>query len=400
MDPAIIFIILMFISAVVVIIVFAVILRNRTKQAQERLLRQQAGLDPDQMDGATPSDTGPSITGWSKAKPAEGIRGLCNLYTYESSNPSQPGILNMNTQFVDGLSPTSIGNVNCVDTDQLALQKVTLTCTDQGVFGDLCYDNTGKVYGVGQNWQYYQQCNKTPCNDTLATVALNFIPNDFTTKTACLKFDSSSASEPITGDHCDLTDSGQILRIERQNPNGEINDSGPFGRLTDRISGLCVVPSSATPTTGTKLQLGPCAPANGYVWWFMPPRKATSIIDIDGIPFPIVTTAPQQLVYFPNQGKQPPLSLETLDRFIKDKKPVSMSVEVNSDGTMLGTFGTTIYGQDITLQPLVTDHRNNPNPDIDQVGNQPNAQAIDYWLYQTISQTPVTCSDCGTNFTF
>lgn len=400
MDPAAIFIILIIISAVVVVVIFYIILRNRTQAALRALEQSQSGNAPGV---SQPGNDQPSITGWSQATPVEGQRGLCSLYTYPPTPPnqpgslSQPGILSMDTEVVDTLTPTSIGNVTCFDTDQLALEKVKLTCTSDGVFGNVCYDNRGREYSVGQNWEFYQQCNKTPCSDTLATIGLNFVPNDFTSKTACLEFDPSSTSTFITGERCDLTETGQLLRIERQNADGTANDSGPYGRLMDRITGLCVVPTSATPAQGTRLQLGNCAPADGYVWWFMPPRQATSTIIIDDVPVPVVTTAPQQLVYYPNQGKQPPANLAQLDRFIDDTNPLSMSVEVNTDGNS-PSFGDTVYGQNITLQPLETNIATNPNRN--QYGNKSNAQAIDYWLYRTISQTPVTCTDCGTNFVF
>ena len=76
---------------------------------------------------------------------------------------------------------------------------------------------------------------------------------------------------------------------------------------------------------------------------------------------------------------------------------MSMSIPVNSDGSS-SNFGDTIYNQPIIMQPISTNTKNDAQTNT--VGTAPNAQTIDYWLYRTISQTPSTCADCGTNFTF
>lgn len=397
MDPAAIFIILLIIGMIIIVIWFSIILKRRRTKEIEML----------QGDGSTapPSaGAGQSQTGWTKEQPVPGQRGMCALYTFPAVSPGQPSIPTMNTQILDSLTPTEIGNVACFDADQLALQKVNQTCQGNSINGNFCYGTNAIIVQPGQNRQFYVECNSTKCDDTLAVTALNFDPTDFTdppaVKSACLQFNSSDPSQSITGEVCDLTNNGQILRIERQNPNGTASDSGVYGRLVDRTTNLCVVPSAVPPTVGTTLQLGSCAPSNGYVWWFFPPSNIITdrTITEDGKTFtiPSRTTAPQQLVYYPNNGKQPPKG-QDLNDFITKNQLVSISVAVNTDGTS-ATFGDTIYGQAVTMQNLSTNNRNNTTTGV--VGSAPNAQTIDYWLYKTISQTPVTCLECGTNFTF
>lgn len=385
MDPAVIFIIILIVGVIISVIWFAIIIRDKR-------IEQEASLPGSGTSGGSSPPSSQSQTGWGKETPVSGDRGMCSLYTFPATAPGQPGIPILNTNFVDNLTPGEIGNVTCIDADQLALQKVNQPCQGNSAIGNVCYGTNATVYQPGQNRQFYVQCNSTKCNDTLAVTALNFDPEDFinppAVKSACLQFNIVQPSEKITGEMCNLTDENQILRVERQNPNGTASDTGVYGRFVDRNTGLCVVPSVIPPTTGTSLQLGQCSPSDGYVWWFFSPTNIVTTVT--------TSVAPQQLVYYPNNGKAPPKG-EALNTFIETKNPLSMSVNVNTDGNSTD-FGNTNYGQLVTLQPISKTTRNNTSNGT--VGSAPNAQTIDYWLYETISQTPVTCLECGTNFTF
>jgi hypothetical protein len=347
-----------------------------------------------------PAGAGQTQTGWGPNQPVPGDRGMCSLYTFPAAGPGQPAIPTLSPQILDAMTPTEIGNVSCVDADQLALQKVNQTCQGNGITGNICYGTDATVYQLGQTRQLYVQCNSVKCEDTLALTALNFNPSDFidppATKSACLQFTSADPSQAVIGEICDLQNTGQILRIERQSPNGTASDSGVYGRLVDRVTNLCVIPSLVPPVTGTTLQLGNCSPSDGYVWWFFPPTTIVTIETIDDIMVPVSTVAPQQLVYYPNNGQEPPKGTDLTD-FIANKNPLAITVNVNTNGTSM-MFGDTSYGQPVTLEQLSTNQRSNTSTN--QYGLASNAQTIDYWLYQTITETPVTCLECATNFTF
>ena len=448
MDPAAIFIILLIVGAIIIVIIFAIRLRQITQAELE-------GLRGQPLVTSSPDQQQREITGWSTPTGVPGERGMCSLYTFPAQGPNRPAIPTTNTAVVDQLAPGSVGNVDCFDIDQLALQKVVQVCLGGGVFGNICYDNRGRKFAAGQGNQFYTFCNKTQCQDTLAPVALNFQPNNLVSKTACLQFDPINNTNPVVGQQCNLTSASQILRIERQNPNGSFNNAGVFGRLFDRNSGLCIVPSSPNPTADDTLVLGQCAPSSGYVWWFFPPQSIPTEVTVTlisptdvriqiesqgiditvdpddpsstGLPFPILisrpdppgifsvmfitdvsgnlflviaipsdivisdepmtttvnTVAPQQLVYFPNQGSRPPQGDDLTD-FLMNSNPVAMAAPVDEDGD-------TIYGQPITMQPMAT---------IATRQEEYTAQTLDYWLYKTITTTPITCRECGTNFIF
>lgn len=394
MDSAVIFILILVVAIIVIIVWFAIDLQRR-RAAQLSMGSSGGGITQSMAVGTSQ----PSL-GWGQATPVPGDRGMCALYTFPAISSGQPTIPTLNNNFVDQLTPSEIGNVTCTDADQLALQKVNQPCMGNSVVGNVCYGSNGQVYSPGQSRQYYVGCNVSMCNDMLAQVALNFNPQDFTKPpaqyTACLQFDSSSPTDVITGQICNLQNSDQILRVERQTPNGTAADNGQYGRLFDRVSGLCVVPSRVPPSSDTTLQLGPCAPSNGYVWWFFPPTSVANSKTVDGQTIPTRTIAPQQLIYYPNNGSAPPQGV-ALDDYIEKNSPLSIHAVVNNDGTK-SNFGTTVYNQPLLLQPFSRSTRNSPSTGA--VGNSANTQTLDYWLYQTITQTPVTCLDCGTNFTF
>lgn len=405
MDPALIFLIVLIIGAVIVVIWFAVVItNNRNKQ----IAANQQGSPTTSTSNTPAAGAAQQQTGWAPFEPVPGDRGMCSVYRFPASSPTQPGPTTLNTAIIDSLTPGNLSDISCVDPDQLVLQKVNQTCVGGGFSGNVCYGGDGIAFQTGQTRQYYVQCKSTKCSDTLATVAINFDPSDFTSsnpsldseKTACLQFDSANPTTPITGERCNLVSNGQILRVERQSPDGTANDAGPYGRLFDRNTGLCIIPSTVPPAVGTQLQLASCDPANGYVWWFLPPSPiiTTERVVIDGQIFevPVRNVVPQQLVYYPNNGRAPPKG-ENLISYLDNNNPVVITVEVNEDGSS-AQFGNTIYGQPVTMQPISKSTRN--NPDMNEYNLASNAQTIDYWLYRQISQTPITCADCATNFTF
>jgi hypothetical protein len=329
--------------------------------------------------GNGPTPAGPDPSGWSpEIDGPNSAHNFCGVYTFPASSPDQPSPITLDSAILDQLNPVPFTQVDCVDSDQVAAKQVQQTCLGNGVFKGICYGGDGSTFNTGEERVFYVECEKQKCTDTLATVALNFNPSNLTTQTGCLQANESMLTQPIKIERCNLTAPGQLFRIDRQDAQGQVDPSGQYGRIFDRLSGLCIVPSSQNPTPGDKLVLGPCAPADGYVWWFFPPQTVED--PYDGPTKGMNLQAPQQLVYFPNPGQPPPSVGEVTD-FINMSHPVSMAAPVN-------IMNLTLYGDDVTLERLA----------VNQVADQRyNAQTIDYWLYQLISTTSSDPST-GTNF--
>ena len=366
-NATIIFIIIIIVVAIIAIIA-SVVFVNRQSQDNG------GGPTVPQKDpgGWGPEEAGPSAQ-----------HNFCGIYTFPATSPSQPAPITLNPTILDGLIPVPFGKEKCVDSDQIAAKQIQQTCVGDGVFKGICYGGGGKIFKTGEKRVLYVECQKAKCKDTLATISLNFNPLNLTAQTGCLQVDTTDTSKPIKIERCDLTAPGQLFRVDRQDAEGKSDPSGPYGRIFDRLTGKCVVPTSQNPTVGDKIVLNDCSPAGGYVWWFFPPQTVK-----DPYPGPLKgvnTQAPQQLVYFPNPKKRPPGVGDVTD-FIEKSMPVSMAAPVMS--SLEGTFPMTAYGEDITMERMA----------VNIVKDQKyNAQTIDYWLYQLISSIP-SSSSTGTNF--
>ena len=366
-NATVIFIIVIIVVAIIAVIVSAVLV-NRERQ--------------DDGDGPDPPATNP--VGWSQDTDGpDSKHNFCGVYTFPATSPAQPAPITLDTKILDSLTPVPFSEVDCVDSDQVVAKQVQQTCLGNGVFKGICYGGGGTIFKTGESRIFYVECQKAKCKDTLATVALNFNPLNLMTETGCLEVDRRDITKPIKIERCNLTSPGQLFRIDRQDAEGKSDPAGPYGRIFDRQTGKCVVPTAQNPTEGDKLVLGDCSPADGYVWWFFPPQTVKD--PYDGPQKGINHLAPQQFVYFPNPGKLPP-GVGEVTEFIEKNMPVSIAAPVMSNVT--GPFPITEYGRDVEMERMAV------NIGEDQ---KYNAQTIDYWLYQVITMIRSSAST-GTNF--
>ena len=310
-DATIIFIVIIIVVAIIAVIVSAVLV-NRQRQD----IGGGTTVPKKDQGGWGPSEDGP-----------DSKHDSCGVYTFPSTSPSQPAPITLDTAILNGLTPVSFANVECVDSDQVAAKQIQQTCLGDGVFKGICYGGDGKIFKMGEKRVLYTECQKPKCKDSLATVALNFNPGNLMTQTGCLQVDTTDTTKPIKIERCDLTAPGQLFRIDRQDAEGKSDPSGPYGRIFDRSTGKCVVPTSQNPTIGDKLVLNDCSPADGYVWWFFPPQTVKD--PYEGTTKGINTLSPQQLVYLPNSGKKPP-GVGEVTEFIEKNMPFSMAAPVMS----------------------------------------------------------------------
>nr|QBK91017.1 MAG: membrane protein [Pithovirus LCPAC201] len=366
-NATVIFIVVIIVVAIIAVIISVVVV-NRQKQ--------DSGGGP-VVPKKDPGGWGPQEDG------PDSKHNFCGVYTFPATSPSQPAPITLDTTILNGLTPVPFSEVECVDSDQVAAKQIQQTCLGDGVFKGICYGSDGKIVKTGEKRVLYVECQKAKCKDTLATVALNFNPLNLMTETGCLEVDRMDLTKPIKIERCDLTSPGQLFRIDRQDAEGKSDPSGPYGRIFDRSTGKCVVPTAQNPTVGNKLVLGDCSPVNGYVWWFFPPQTVKD--PYDGPTKGVNTLAPQQFVYFPNPGKLPP-GVGEVTKFIEKNMPVSIAAPVKT--MITGPFPLTEYGQDVEMERMAV----NINSD-----QKYNSQTIDYWLYQVITMV-ASDSSTGTNF--
>jgi hypothetical protein len=105
------------------------------------------------------------------------------------------------------------------------------------------------------------------------------------------------------------------------------NTNGPYVRILNRETGLCLVPSSLSPSSGTSVVQAACEPNSGYTWWFVPELSLSRIVDgqVQNL------TSPPQLVYTPGVGPLP----ENPRDYFSNPGNRALSLQVSNDGRLI-----------------------------------------------------------------
>lgn len=200
---------------------------------------------------------------WSKSQPTPGnnIRNQCRVYTFPAEDNGNgffvPGAPVNDKNIIDNLQPLAFGS--CLNEDQIFLKLRQRTC--QGPQN--CIGSDGNSYLPGQIETYYEECQANTCNGVLGLVALNVTEID---DAVCLTMPNVEGGL-VTVQPCDVTNSRQVLFIERFNPDKTLNrGAGLYSRITDRQTGKCLILNGSN-----QLTLGDCQPNDGIVWVMAPP---------------------------------------------------------------------------------------------------------------------------------
>ncbi len=195
-----------------------------------------------------------------------GTRNFCGVYTFVGTDPDEPAVPTFDPTVLNAITPVSATTEGCIDDDQIAAKQQIRTCEGDGDTGDVCVTDQGVIFQKGKTDIFYQGCDIQRCKDQFGILAFRFEPE--LDGTVCMSFDSVE-SEAV-GRKCDINDSKQKFRFQRALPVSLKEDnSGPYLRIFERISGKCVVPKAVGP--GSPLVLGQCSPNSGYVWLLAPP---------------------------------------------------------------------------------------------------------------------------------
>jgi len=341
-----------FFIIIIIIIVWIIVARLQSNNTTGT----GASDDSDQFSDAIIQESIEKIIrkdGWSTGDTSDNNdRNVCLLYTFPGRMDGIKAIQgwpSLNTGFLNSLTPTQLSS--CIDPDQLNAQQMVRTCMNPNL-GCIGFD--GQNYLQGQEELYYDACGtkqSSPCSDSLALVGLQYNSDDLSTLRCVQTSNANLQSQAVT---CDISDNNQLLRIIRANPiDLSNNPSGPFARIFNRISGLCLTPLSATPFSGAKVGLTNCTINKGYVWWVFPPFSSDNGV------------LPQQLVYTTNINT-PPSSKKELNTFLQDNKGSLFSLAFDTTG--------------LVLFPMIVENMGDPNT------NPRNTQLIDYQLYNLLLQ--------------
>lgn len=305
-----------------------------------------------------------NLGGFTPPVPVSGERGNCYVYTF----PSQPIL---STELIDGLTPQPIRNVDCLDDDQLALQKTETTCTRT----DFCQAPDGTRVGPSEKFVSYSVCGQAlidSCwrenSSSLSLIGLNFQPPtlDRPASATCLTYPS-----PISVSPCNPDNKSQLIRVTRAQAVSLVpNSSGPYARLVNRANGRCLIPSRFPPLPETSLIEGECSPNSGYLWWLIPPLSLTIIRDGQNVS----VTSPQQIV-FTSTVSSPPRNLTD---YFSNPSNSSLSIQFDSQSRAV-------------LRPFV---RDSASPE----GVRAQTQIFELSLYSYLTSLPRNSS--GTNIPF
>lgn len=141
------------------------------------------------------------VSSWGPAQPAPASnRSVCALYTFPAQDGNQPGAPVYNKSVLDTLTPTPAAGVDCVDPDQIIARLQQHTC-QKIIPGhwDVVIMEAGSINRETARL-FYEPCQITRCQTTLATIALNFSAEPSTNQ--CLRA-SNDMIHPTT---CQLTD--------------------------------------------------------------------------------------------------------------------------------------------------------------------------------------------------
>lgn len=203
---------------------------------------------------------------WSTPEPTnDPIKGVCRMYQFPGTYSTAPGI---GKTYVPG-APTfaapvlngkdgaaGIGNLRCLDFDQIIAQQVQRKCTqpiNTATNGpSLCYELNGELVTVGAQEVFYtnNNCPSIPqCAGQLALVAVNYQQPAPTGPTGNYCLEVLDASGAVGARLCDPTKDEQMFRVTRvnigQDPRSLTSGQGQNGIITQiyqRSSGLCLVP--------------------------------------------------------------------------------------------------------------------------------------------------------------
>lgn len=203
------------------------------------------------------------VGSWSQPQPTPGnnIRNQCRVYTFPAEDNGNgffvPGAPVNDKDIIDNLQPLAFNS--CLNEDQIFLKLRQRTC--QGP--QSCIGSDGDTYLPGQIETYYEECQANTCTSVLGLIALNVIEID---DALCLTMPNTEGSL-VTVQPCDVTNSRQVLSIERFNPNKTINrGAGLYSRIKDRQTGKCL-----TLNASNQLTIGECEPNEGITWVLAPP---------------------------------------------------------------------------------------------------------------------------------
>jgi len=304
------------------------------------------------------------VTDWGSPEDVpNGTRNLCGIYTLPAKDPNTPTPPTFNSTVLNALTPETSGNIDCLGANQMLAVQQQRVCMGTST-NPKCVDTEGNTYTQGGVWIFYATCDgpaACPNSTISASLAFNFNPMDL------------SAARCITTDRtknyiapCDLTQPGQLLRIERVDAKTLAPDStGPFARVIDPLTGNCLVPVGAHPAAGAAITFGPCTPNQGYLWFLAPPANL-------GNPLP----SPQQLMYVTSTDTVPPSA--NFGAYIESNNPLTLRVASTLDSIALQPYTAVV-------SPTGTDFAG--------------CQYLDYQIYQIIQNTPVL-SGSTTNFPF
>nr|WIL03271.1 hypothetical protein Cbor_235 [Cedratvirus borely] len=256
-------------------------------------------------------------SGFTQPQPIPGNRGKCAIYNF-------PGQITEQTAVVDNLTPQPLSSIiDCYDEDQGFLQKTTITCQREN---DFCISPDGESVAFGGSVYLYARCisNVQPC----AQFDQSFL--------ASLSFNQRCVVQPDLnlqpcsglGDTNSGVNKNKIFRITRALPvtlTG--NTNGPYVRILNRENGLCLVPSSLSPSSGTSVVQASCEPNSGYTWWFVPELSLSRIVDgqVQNL------TSPPQLVHVSSVGPLP----ENPRDYFSNPNNRALSLQVSTDGRLV-----------------------------------------------------------------
>lgn len=213
-------------------------------------------------------------TSWGTPRDVpHGKRNFCGVYTFVGENPDEPAVPTYDPAVLNAITPISATTEGCIDDDQIAAKQQIRTCEGDGDTGEICITDQGVVFKKGETDIFYEGCDLKHCKDQFGILAFHFEPK--LDDTVCMSFDSGENANPDAfGRRCDINDSKQKFRFQRALPvNLKEDNSGPYLRIFERMSGKCVVPMAVGP--GSPLKLGDCSHNSGYVWLLAPPVEIT-----------------------------------------------------------------------------------------------------------------------------
>lgn len=341
--PEYIFLIIIFIIAIILIILFST--GVFTQKRYENTTQEELNNISNQMEQLN--------SPWGTAVPVPGINGNCNVYTFISDYQYSPAIVSYSD--IGSCNNGCIGNncncstpitsQGCIDVDQLFAQQVVRSCmggTELNVqTSGLCRQTNGLLVPPGTIETYFKPCkqSKTDSSETGAIQTTSETNNQYcqgdlslisfginTKETGteifnnaiCLStplyiYSDNTISgnisvtnlSPLFQEVCSMNEvynniPSQLFRIVRADWDGRkftVNSNGSFVAIIHRPTGYYVAPTfdlRNNPIIGGDLQIVNVNELknSGYIWYMTEP-----LMSPDGL-----NKSPPQFVYFPDPG--------------------------------------------------------------------------------------------------